>query len=250
MKKLYSLFAAVILVASVNAQTTIFSEDFNDITGTGGNDGSWGGQIASTAATEPAGWTYENIYNGDKSLKAGTGKKAGSITTPALSNLFGVATLTFRAGAWDGTSEKLTLKLSIIGGGTLDKSSITMTKGAFSPFTVEITGGTAESKLKFEAEVAANNRFFIDDILVVSPTQAVGDVNATKVTLIKNTNVGNTIVFGAKANVQIMNVNGQVVKTATVLENTNLDVSSLSKGMYIVSGEVNGQKVSQKIIKN
>ena len=79
---------------------------------------------------------------------------------------------------------------------------------------------------------------------------AVSDINGNKVSLVKNTNVNNTIVFGTKANVQIINANGQVVKTANVDANTNLDVSSLSKGMYIVSGEVNGQKVSQKIIKN
>ncbi len=79
---------------------------------------------------------------------------------------------------------------------------------------------------------------------------AVTDIYGTGVKLVKNTNVNNTIVFGAKANVQIVNANGQVVKTAAVSENSNLDVSSLAKGMYIVTAEVNGQKVSQKIIKN
>lgn len=92
------------------------------------------------------------------------------------------------------------------------------------------------------------------DFTVGTPTPqgmlAVTDVNGVKINLVKNTNVNNTIVFGAKANVQILNVNGQVVKTASVVENTNLDVSSLAKGMYIISAEVNGQKVSQKIIKN
>ena len=79
---------------------------------------------------------------------------------------------------------------------------------------------------------------------------AVSDVSGLKITLVKNSNVNNTIVFGAKANVQIISANGQVVKTAAVNENTNLDVSSLPKGMYIISADVNGQKVSQKIIKN
>lgn len=79
---------------------------------------------------------------------------------------------------------------------------------------------------------------------------AVSDVNGVKINLVKNSNVNNTIVFGAKANVQIISANGQVVKTATVSENTNLDVSSLPKGMYLISAEVNGQKVSQKIMKN
>ncbi len=78
---------------------------------------------------------------------------------------------------------------------------------------------------------------------------SVSNVNGTKVTLVKNTIVNNTVVFGAKANVNIVNANGQVVKTAAVADGTSLDVSSLSKGMYIITAEVNGQTVSQKIIK-
>lgn len=81
-------------------------------------------------------------------------------------------------------------------------------------------------------------------------TMAVSDVNSAKINLVKNTNVTNSIIFGANATVQIVNVNGQVVRTAQVSDNTIMDVSSLAKGMYIVTADVNGQKVSQKIIKN
>lgn len=98
-----------------------------------------------------------------------------------------------------------------------------------------------------------NNNGVDFSALAPTPTNsvlAVSDVNSTKITLVKNSNVNKTIVFGAKANVQIISANGQVVKTAVVSENTNLDVSSLPKGMYIISADVNGQKVSQKIIKN
>ncbi len=253
MKKFYSLFAAVILAASVNAQTTVFSADFNDVVGIGGNDNIWNGGPTGSAAIPgtytSAGWVFTAAGGANGCIKAGSGSNKGSVITPALTQLSGIATLTFRAGAWDGNSEKLTLNLSITGGGTLDQSSITMTKGAFSTFTVGITGGTASSKLIFTAAVAANNRFFIDDILVTAPTQAVGDVNATKVNFVKNTVVANTIMFAAKADVQILNMNGQVVKTAAVSENTSLDVAALPKGIYIVKGMVDGKAVSQKIMK-
>lgn len=89
-----------------------------------------------------------------------------------------------------------------------------------------------------------------DNVTIYNGLLAVSDVNSTKINLVKSTNVNNTILFGAKANVQIVNANGQVVKSAAVSENTTLDVSSLTKGIYIVTGDVNGQKVSQKIIKN
>lgn len=79
---------------------------------------------------------------------------------------------------------------------------------------------------------------------------AVVDVNGVKMSLVKNSIVNEAIIFSTKANVQIISANGQVVKSASVSESTNLDVSSLPKGVYIISADVNGQKVTQKIIKN
>lgn len=40
-----------------------------------------------------------------------------------------------------------------------------------------------------------------------------------------------------------------MVKAADVTENGRLDISALPKGNYVVTGLVNGQAVSQKIIK-
>ena len=65
----------------------------------------------------------------------------------------------------------------------------------------------------------------------------------------KNTKVNNEINFGEKANVKIYNVNGSLVKSASVEKNGSLNVSSLAKGVYVVTGEVNGKTVSQKIVK-
>ena len=44
-------------------------------------------------------------------------------------------------------------------------------------------------------------------------------------------------------------MNGQVVKSASVSENKSLEVADLASGMYIVTGTVEGQAVSTKIIK-
>lgn len=92
----------------------------------------------------------------------------------------------------------------------------------------------------------------IDDIIVrtYSGTLAVGDVNTTKAnSLVKNTIVSNELIFGAAAKVSVYNTAGQVVKTAEVAESSRLDVSALPKGTYVVTGLVNGQAVSQKVIK-
>lgn len=250
MKKLYSLLAVAAIAMSVNAQQTVFEATFDDVTGTGGNSGGWSGNIAPAAlATYSTGgqWTLANAYKGDTSVKLGTGSKLGQITTPSI-NATGVATLTFRAGAWDGNGEKTTLKISATGA-TLDLATVTLQKGAFDTYTVNITDASGDVKIKFEGEVASNSRFFIDDIRVTVPTQAVVGTNAAKVNLVKNTVVANEIIFGQDAKVSVINMAGQVVKTAEVKENARLDVSNLAKGTYIVTATVNGKAVSQKIIK-
>ena len=78
---------------------------------------------------------------------------------------------------------------------------------------------------------------------------AVGDVSKSKISLVKNTIVKDVVTFGAKANVQVVNLNGQVVKSVSVENGTTLDVSSLAKGVYLIKGDVNGETVVQKIIK-
>ncbi|TDX86299.1 T9SS type A sorting domain-containing protein [Epilithonimonas xixisoli] len=79
---------------------------------------------------------------------------------------------------------------------------------------------------------------------------SVADFSKAKVSLVKNTVVGEAIAFANAADIQIINTAGQVVKTAKVTEGSTLNVSSLAKGVYIVTGTVNGEKVSQKVIKN
>lgn len=78
---------------------------------------------------------------------------------------------------------------------------------------------------------------------------SVGDTHTVKTGLVKNTLVDNVLVFTAKSEVNIYNFSGQTVKTASVSENTAVDVTGLPKGVYIVTGVVNGKNISQRIIK-
>ncbi|MDP2453551.1 MULTISPECIES: T9SS type A sorting domain-containing protein [unclassified Kaistella] len=115
---------------------------------------------------------------------------------------------------------------------TLDVSDVSWTANSFS----------------IKLQKSSTNALFVDDIKG-SATLAVGNVNATKANLVKNTVVTNEIIFGETSKVSVINMNGQVVKTADATENSRLNVSELPKGMYLVSGTVNGKAVSQKIIK-
>ena len=153
------------------AAVTLFNETFVGCKSTGGNDtDGWSGSIANGSltdeSTDNSGWTFTNGSAANGCAKFGSGSKKGSATTPAIGTA-GTLILSFKAAAWNGGSEGTTLKLSV-SEGSIDKSSVTMTKGAFDTFTATITNATAETTITFEAQNASNNRFFLDDVKVTT----------------------------------------------------------------------------------
>ncbi len=154
--------------AQVNAP--LFKETFDGCEGTGGNDDNWSGTIASsTVNTDNNGWTFANEGGANACVKFGTGSKKGSAETPSFS-LTGSATLIFKAGAWDSNSEGTTLNISATGA-TLKQndaaiSSVTLTKGAWTTYSIDVTEATGTVKIKFEAQNASNNRFFLDEVMI------------------------------------------------------------------------------------
>lgn len=132
--------------------------------------------------------------------------------------------------------------LDFVGYGDTDQYEGTgATPSASAKKSVSRTGGvdTNNNSVDFKA-VAANPQGSL----------AVSYISTTRMKLVKSSNVSNAITFGVKANIQILNLNGQVVKTAIVKENSTLDVSTLPKGIYFINADVDRQKVSQKILKN
>ncbi len=150
--------------------TRYFYESFGKCEGTGGNDDSWNGSIATTATTssdfDNSGWSSSNSYAAKECVKLGTGSAAGSITTPALSTIPTGKNLTlkFKAGAWDASKDGTTLNLSVEGTGSVSPTSVTMEKGAFKTFVVSLSGLNTSSKVTF---TAANYRFFLDEVEVL-----------------------------------------------------------------------------------
>ncbi|MDY2942901.1 MAG: bacterial Ig-like domain-containing protein [Paludibacteraceae bacterium] len=143
-----------------------FKETFDKTNGTGGNDGSWNGTIASsTLTTDNTGWTFTKEGGAKQCAKLGSSSAQGSATTPALTGLTGNAVLTFRAGAWKGDASSLSLSISA---GKLSVESVTLTDAAFSTYTIDITDATEESKITFKAAQASSARFFLDDVVVKS----------------------------------------------------------------------------------
>ena len=94
----------------------------------------------------------------------------------------------------------------------------------------------------------------VDDFSLTpkNSTLSVGDVIKSKNIFLKNTMVDNTLSFQTKGNasVKVYNANGQLVKSATIsAQNANVNVANLPKGNYVVTAELNGETVSQKILK-
>ncbi len=155
--------------ASYIPGTLVLRETFDSCRGTGGNDNQWSGSIAtSDLHADNADWAFVHGQGASGCAKFGTGSAAGSATTPAL-GVTGDYTLTFRAAAWDGSSESTTLHFDILpeGAGTLSQGSVALTKGAWNTFTIALTDVTAATKIKF-AGSGGNNRFFLDDVVVAN----------------------------------------------------------------------------------
>lgn len=172
MAKIYQIKSCLMLLlllltGSVTAagQTVVFEETFDKCTGTGGNDGTWSDIGTSASAVyDNDGWSAEQGNGASKCVRAGSSKKQGSFTTPALSKLSGDATLTFDAGAWKG--DATTLLLEISGGGSLSAYSVTINNQSWTACSVTITGGTSSTKVTFKGKQAKSSRFFLDNVKV------------------------------------------------------------------------------------
>ena len=182
------------------AGTQIFYESFDTENGKGANDDDWSNSVGANDLVNKT-WTFENGHGAYQCIKLGSASKKGSATTPALTQLSGDAKLSFKAAAWVNNNETTTLNLSISGGGTLTPTSVTMVKGAWTTYEVQIKDGTPSSTITFAAANAANNRFFLDEVKITTS----GSYNYTTVP-----NCGPTMV--AKENVWVTSANGQSVK--------------------------------------
>ncbi|MDQ0477372.1 T9SS type A sorting domain-containing protein [Chryseobacterium sp. MDT2-18] len=256
MKKFYSVFAAVIFAATINAQGAETFETQKVLTATYSN-GTFAGETAGVTVNyfdsrnEGLGTTDDYSISGKGIILRGADQP--SSVEFVIPNGVGFFSFNYRkafiAGAYD--------RVVAVFVDGVQKSSV----APFGPAGADSTLGTLSTivnksgpvtvKISFPAGTSAGEKqITIDNVSwTAAPILAVGDINTTKVNLVKNTVVGETVMFTAKANVQILNMTGQVVKTASVNESTSLNVASLPHGMYIITAIVNGKAVSQKIMK-
>ena len=267
MKKIFTI-VSVALAVSVSAQTNLFKgSDFNNWTDFTDGVTASGYTVNAIATSSPTGGV-----GGSGALLLGnnTGtNNAYVFTSGADFNIAGAKYITIKV---KGTSGGVSFNLGEVGSG---KTGVTynVPAGTTSDVTLTNSGSTNDYKGSINAanwitikldlagvdivnnkvfslkiQKSSTNALYVDDIQS-DASLAVIDTNKSKTTLVRNTKVTNEISFGEKANVKIYNVSGSLVKSASVEKNTSLNVSSLPKGIYVVTGEVNGQSVSQKIVK-
>ena len=279
MKKFYSLLAAVAMVATVEAQdfTATYTFEANNTPAVVAGDGS-GNVTASlfsaVGLTSTTTTTNRYAWSNTSTGAVNTGKYFQVTITPKALHKLSISSLKFkiqrsgtgprdlvvRTGAFTtnlpASISPANPELSIEATDVIhyvNDIAAAQDGALISPAIVDSTAPVV-FRFYFHNAEAAGGTFSVDDVVVtgssiLDETLAVGDVTKGKANLVKNTIVSNELIFGAAAKVSVVNMNGQVVKTAEVSENSRLDVSSLAKGAYVVTAIVNGQSVSQKIIK-
>lgn len=267
MKKIFTI-VSVALAVSVSAQTNLFKgSDFNNWTDFTDGVTASSYSVNAIATSSPTGGV-----GGSGALLLGnnTGtNNAYVFTSGADFNIAGAKYITIKV---KGTSGGVSFNLGEVGSGKTGvtynvpagtTSDVTLTNGGsvnsysgsinaanWITIKLDLAGVDIVNNKVFSLKIqkSSTNALYVDDIQS-DASLAVIDTNKSKTTLVRNTKVNNEISFGEKANVKIYNVSGSLVKSASVEKNTSLNVSSLPKGIYVVTGEVNGQSVSQKIVK-
>lgn len=190
------------------------------------------------------GWTGAKVYQAGGATKLGTSSVLGSLVTPSV-NLSGSFNVSFKAMAWSGDSTKVKIYLNDV----LVKTVSGLTNDAnytLTPFSVDLTGGTVGSKIKFEGNQAAKGRLFLDDIVISSgggvaeqpipgsPFTVIGD-NSKSLTGLTE---GTTYKYTVKA--KNANVTSAVSNKITVVTTTGTGIGQL-KGelkVYAHNGNV------------
>ena len=280
MKKLYSLLAVAMFSVASFAQAFTATYDFVE-SPTNTDAGTLTGSNFTTSVFSTVGGAYAS---GTTNRYASSGAPTGALDTgnyievtitPASSYNITISSITFKLQRSGTGPRDFAVRSSVDSYGANLPASISpanaelsveatnvlhyvndvstaQTGGTITPTTISsITAPIVLRIYPFNAE-ASTGTYSVDDFVVsgtVNTVLAVNDLTNIQNTFVKNTSVTNEINFGAKADVKIFSMNGQVVKSASVSENKNLEVSDLAPGMYIVTGMVNGQGVSTKIVK-
>ena len=245
MKKIFTFLTTMVFIGVSFAQG---SESFTNLNAPGNTygDGSFTGDNGVV-------WTYgqgRKATGADAINTTSIGlKDSGTRFVKANSGVNGVGTLTYSVRSYftGGTAANRTVEVWVNG-----TKLETYTLAAMATTYTRTVTANVDGDVLIEFKSTGTRQIVLDDISWTVSTLSVGDISKTKNIFLKNTMVDNTLSFQTKgkASVKVYNANGQLVKTANVsAQNANVNVANLPKGNYVVTAELNGETVSQKILK-
>jgi len=258
MKKIFTILSIVGVTVAAQAQQTF---DY-----VAANQGFSNSQVMTTGTIIAGKLTYEALKNGSNNSPAyfnnGTNIRLYSQTTTGQGNSYEVKAAT---GVKINTV-KIVTPGQLGNDNYAPTSAIISVDGVVVPTVYDpadasnatylINAATPASSIKIQngqTGASAQIRIVSINIMYSETSLAVADYTKFSASsFVKNTFVKTSeITFGSDAkDVKIYNMSGQIVKSASVKAGASVDVADLAKGNYIVTGTVNNQPVSQKILKD
>lgn len=245
MKKIYFL-------ALIGFSGLTFAQGSESFTNLNASASSYGG--GSYSGDNGVTWTYSGarkVTSTDNVTGTSVGfDSSGTRNVKANSGANGVGTITYTVRSYftAGTGANRTMAVYVNNIQVDTYSLAAMDTNYTRSVTVNTPGDVV-----IEFRSTGSRQIVLDDVswTQLGGTLSANDLSKAKETFVKNTIVKNDeITFGADAkDMKVYNMLGQIVKTASVKENESVNVAELKEGNYIVTGVVNGKKVSQKIIK-
>jgi hypothetical protein len=250
MKKIYSIVVGMLFTATIHAQGT---ENFDTRTATAGNG-------YTTSNFNGADGTTWDLSDG-RIIETNTNNLTISGTTTLIrdgaggqnvtfSNGVGTLSFQYKKAFTGGTTRTVQLYVN----GTMVNETAGFGTGNGGQDTVYNYSYAINSTAAVTVRVAATGaQVSVDNFAwTAAGGLSVADFKKVNPNFIKNTFVKNDeITFGTDAkDVKVYTLTGQLVKTASVKANGTLNIAELAEGNYIVTGTVNNQAVSQKILKN
>ncbi|UZT99926.1 T9SS type A sorting domain-containing protein [Chryseobacterium fluminis] len=259
MKKIYSLVAAVIFSATAFGQGSENFEAQSALTATYA-DGTFAGQTPGVTVNYVHS-RNEGLATSEDYAIAGKGIMLRRSDEPSsvefvIPNGVGTFTFKYRKAFTGGTANRV-LAVFVNGVQTTVIPAFGAAGNDATVYTSNTTinaSGAVTVRISYPTGTATGNKqVTIDDVSwTAAGSLGVADVKNNKGNFVKNTFVTTEeISFGANVkDVKVYNMSGQVVKSASVKQNETLNVAELQKGNYIVTGTVNNELVSQKILKD
>lgn len=284
MKKIL-LFAGLLFgsVFSVNAQTTIYSQDFTTATGAGlsvidadGDANNWG---LFTGNATTAAWGLTGNFAGSRSWNPSTGTPAGPLTPnnylitpeiviPGTAGL--TTTLSFKVGVNDPTAFAEQLSVYVIPPTANTAELIEAITPAFNrtmnvtnaqtaiTYTVNISGSAGQTvriALRHH-DCTDQNLLYFDDLKVTQAALSTNEFLASQLKVYPNPS-NNFVTISTDANVMfnqvsLTDLNGRTVKIVELNGDSSaqINISDLAAGVYMMNINSDQGSLTKKIIKN